>query len=145
VHFATHGILDTRNPEVSGLILSLVDRRGRPRDGYLRLADIYNLRLKADLIVLSSCESASGRNLGSEGVIGLPRGFLYAGARTVIASLWKVDDEATAVLMQGLYARMQRGESVTAALRGAKLELLAIPRYSDPSYWAAFVLEGDYK
>jgi CHAT domain-containing protein len=145
IHFATHGIVDTLHPEMSGLILSLFNKRGEPQEGYLRLSDIYKLKLSADLVVLSSCESALGKDLESEGIIGLPRGFLYAGARSVIASLWKVDDDATATLMKGLYSRMQRGESPSNALHGAQLDLLKGQRFSEPYYWAAFVLEGDYK
>lgn len=145
VHFATHGVVDTRHPEMSGLILSLIDSRGRKQDGYLRLGDIYKLKLSADLVVLSSCDSALGKDLESEGIIGLPRGFLYAGARSVIASLWKVNDEATATLMSSLYARIQRGEGPGSALRGAQLEMVNDQQWSKPYYWAAFVLQGDYR
>ena len=145
VHFATHGIVDARQPEMSGLILSLVDRKGRRQDGYLRLGDIYKLKLSADLVVLSSCDSALGKNLESEGTIGLPRGFLYAGAKSVIASLWKVNDDATAALMSRLYARLQKGETPGSALRGAQLELAHDEQWSNPYNWAAFVLQGDYK
>lgn len=145
IHFATHGIVDTRRPEMSGLILSLLNRRGERQDGYLRLSDIYNLKLSADLVVLSSCDSALGKDLESEGIIGLPRGFLYAGARTVIASLWKVDDDASAALMKNLYRRMQQGESPQTALRKSQLELAKDARYRQPYYWAAFVVEGDYR
>jgi len=147
IHFATHGIMDLRHPEISGLILSLVNQEGKPQDGYLLLEDIYNLKLSADLVVLSSCESALGKELQAEGIIGLPRGFLHAGARSVIASLWKVDDEASAILMKELYTRMRRqGESPSAALREAQLTLIrANDQYSDPYFWAAFVLEGEYK
>ena len=145
VHFATHGIVDPRRPEMSGLILSLIDKNGRKQDGYLRLGDIYNLKLSADLVVLSSCESALGKDLEAEGIIGLPRGFLYAGAKSVIASLWKVNDEATAKLMAGLYARIKRGESPSSALRGAQLEMVHDEQWSKPYYWAAFALQGDYR
>ena len=145
VHFATHGVVDARHPEMSGLILSLVDRKGRRQDGYLRLGDIYKLKLSADLVVLSACDSALGRDLESEGIIGLPRGFLYAGAKSVIASLWKVNDDATATLMSRLYARLQKGESPSSALRGAQLEMVQDERWANPYYWAAFVLQGDYK
>lgn len=145
IHFATHGIIDTRHPEMSGLILSMFNKRGQYQDGYLRLSDIYNLKLSADLVVLSSCESALGKDLGSEGIIGLPRGFLYAGARRVIASLWKVDDAATKTLMSSLYSRLQLREEPGQALRDAQLDLLKDKHLSDPYYWAAFVLEGDYK
>ena len=145
IHFATHGVVDAQRPEMSGLILSLIDRRGKKQDGYLRLGDIYKLKLSADLVVLSSCDSALGKDLDSEGIIGLPRGFLYAGARSVIASLWKVNDEATARLMTGLYTRIQRGESPGSALRGAQLEMAREEQWSKPYYWAAFVLQGDYR
>jgi CHAT domain-containing protein len=145
VHFATHGVVDARHPEMSGLILSLVDRRGKRQDGYLRLGDIYKLKLSADLVVLSSCDSALGRDLESEGIIGLPRGFLYAGAKSVIASLWKVNDDATATLMSRLYARIKKGESPSSALRGAQLEMLQDEHWANPYYWAAFVLQGDYR
>jgi CHAT domain-containing protein len=145
IHFATHGMMDTRHPEMSGLVLSMFDKRGKAQDGYLRLSDIYNLKLSADLVVLSSCESALGKDLGSEGINGLPRAFLYAGARSVIASLWKVDDEASVPLMKMFYSRLQRGENPARALQGAQLDLLKNARLSDPYYWAAFVLEGDYQ
>jgi CHAT domain-containing protein len=146
IHFATHGIIDVHDPEMSGLILSLVNAKGERQDGYLRLGDIYKLKLSADLVVLSSCESALGKELQSEGIIGLPRGFLHAGAKSVIASLWKVDDEASASLMKELYTRMQKGESPSAALRQAQLALMKTKnQYSNPYYWAAFILEGDYK
>ena len=145
IHFATHGIVNSSHPEMSGLILSLIDRRGRKQDGYLRLGDIYQLKLSADLVVLSSCESALGKNLESEGIIGLPRGFLYAGAKGVIASLWRVSDEATSGLMASLYTRIWQGESPSSALRAAQLEMLHGGRWAKPYYWAAFVLQGDYR
>jgi CHAT domain-containing protein/tetratricopeptide (TPR) repeat protein len=145
IHFATHGMMDTRHPEMSGLVLSMFNKRGEYQDGYLRLSDIYNLKLSADLVVLSSCESALGKDLGSEGIIGLPRAFLYAGARSVIASLWKVDDDASVTLMKTFYSRLLRGEGPARALQGAQLEMLKKPQLSDPYYWAAFVLEGEYR
>jgi len=145
VHFATHGVVDARQPEMSGLILSLIDRKGRKQDGYLRLGDIYKLKLSADLVVLSSCNSALGKDLESEGIIGLPRGFLYAGAKSVIASLWKVNDEATARLMSILYVRIHHGEGPSSALRGAQLEMLRDPQWSKPYYWAGFALQGEYR
>jgi len=124
--------------------LSLLNRRGQQQDGYLRLGDIYKLKLSADLVVLSGCNSALGKDLESEGTIGLPRGFLYAGAKSVIASLWKVDDEATAAFMKVFYEQIQRGESLSSALRGAQQEMSHGRRWSQPFYWAAFVLQGDY-
>jgi CHAT domain-containing protein/tetratricopeptide (TPR) repeat protein len=145
IHFATHGVVDARRPEMSGLILSLVDERGRKRDGYLGIGDIYKLSLGADLITLSSCDSALGKDMDSEGIIGLPRAFLYAGAKSVIASLWKVNDEATARMMSTLYARIKNGESPGSALHRAQLEMAHDKRWSKPYYWAAFVLQGDYR
>jgi CHAT domain-containing protein len=145
IHFATHGIIDSRHPEMSGLILSLFNKKGGQQDGYLRLGEIYNLKLSADLVVLSGCNSALGKDLDSEGIIGLPRGLLHAGARSVIASLWKVDDDAAAEFMRGLYARIEHGESPTSALRGAQIEMSLGNRWRAPFYWAAFVLQGDYK
>jgi len=130
---------------MSGLILSLIDRNGRKQDGYLRLGEIYKMKLSADLVVLSSCESALGKDLEAEGIIGLPRGFLYAGAKSVIASLWKVNDEATAKLMAALYERIQRGESPSSALRGAQLKMTRDEQWSNPYYWAAFALQGEYR
>src|SRR5260221_7806421 len=124
LHIATHGIIDIQPPEMSGLILSLISKEGRTKDGYVRLGDIYPLKLSADLVILSACDSALGRDLDSEGIIGLPRGFLYAGARSVIASLWKVDDQATATLMAGLYRRMHQGETPAAAFPGGQPEVV---------------------
>ena len=120
VHFATHGILDNEHPELSGIILSLVDEEGNPQNGYLRLRDIYGLDLPVDLVVLSACRTGLGRSVQGEGLIGLTRGFMYAGSKSVVASLWKVDDEATAELMKNFYASMLRdGLPPAEALRAA--------------------------
>jgi len=145
IHFATHGVMDARHPENSGLVLSMVNKKGEYQDGYLRVNDIYNMKLSADLVVLSSCESALGKDLGSEGIMGLPRAFLYAGARSVVASLWKVDDDATVPLMKTFYSRLQKGDSPSRALREAQLGMLKNAQFSEPYYWAAFVIEGDYR
>jgi CHAT domain-containing protein len=145
IHFATHGFINTSRPELSGLALSLVDRDGRARDGFLRLNTIYNLRLSADLVVLSACQSALGKEVAGEGLIGLTRGFMYAGARRVIASLWQVSDAATAELMKKFYAGMlQRHLPPAAALRAAQLEMARDPRWAAPYFWAGFVLQGDW-
>jgi CHAT domain-containing protein len=148
IHFATHGLLDTRYPGRSGLVLSLINNRGKAQDGYLRLKDIYQLNLSADLVVLSACESALGKDLESEGMIGLTRAFLYAGSQRVVSSLWKVDDEATAELMKHFYQRLHKGESPGLSLRGAQSDLATNPKNPDwklPYYWAAFVLQGEYR
>lgn len=146
VHFATHGVLDTENPALSGLALSTVDERGEPREGFLHLRDVYNLRLDADLVVLSGCRTALGREVRGEGLIGLTRGFQYAGAARVVASLWRVEDRATAALMSLFYRAMwDDGLAPAAALRQAQLRLRSERRFRDPYFWAGFVLEGDWK
>jgi CHAT domain-containing protein/Tfp pilus assembly protein PilF len=146
VHFATHGVLNTRRPELSGVVLSLFDAAGRRQDGFLRLHDVYNLRLGADLVVLSGCQTGLGQDLGGEGLIGLTRGFLYAGARGVVASLWQVDDVSTAELMKRFYrAMLKQGQPPAAALRTAQLELARDPRWTAPFHWAGFVLQGDWR
>jgi CHAT domain-containing protein len=144
VHFATHGIVDNEHPGLSGLILSLYDESGQAIDGFLRLRDIYNLRLPVELIVLSACSTALGKQLQGEGLTGMVRGFLYAGAERVVASLWKVDDEATGELMRRFYVEMlQANRSPAAALRQAQLEMWRQDRWRAPFYWAAFSLQGE--
>jgi CHAT domain-containing protein len=146
VHFATHGLINSTRPELSGLALSLVDNRGRPQDGFLRLNTIYNLWLPADLVVLSACQSALGKEIAGEGLVGLTRGFMYAGAPRVVASLWQVSDLATAELMKRFYAGMlQRRLPASAALRAAQLEMARDPRWAPPYFWAGFVLQGDWR
>jgi CHAT domain-containing protein len=143
VHFATHGVLNTRTPELSGLVLSLVDEQGRARDGFLRLHEIAALPFKPDLVVLSACETARGRRVEGEGTIGLTRGFLAAGARHVVASLWRVDDAATAELMHAFYKRLLRDDVAPAtALRAAQRELAASSAWAHPYYWAGLVVQG---
>ena len=145
LHFATHTMIDNEHPELSGILLSLVDSEGRPSDGFLRMSDIYDLKLSSNLVVLSACSTALGKEVRGEGLIGLTRGFLYAGASGVTASLWKVDDEATAELMGHFYAGMfQRGLTPAAALREAQLALWKEKRWRSPYYWAAFVIQGRY-
>jgi len=146
VHFATHGLINSARPELSGLALSMVDTQGRNQDGFLWLNTIYNLRLSADLVVLSACQSALGKEIAGEGLVGLTRGFMYAGARRVIASLWQVDDVATAELMKRFYrGLLQERLTPAAALRAAQLELQHTPQWSSPYFWAGFVLQGDWK
>jgi CHAT domain-containing protein/Tfp pilus assembly protein PilF len=146
VHFATHGLLDSRHPELSGLVLSLVDHGGKAQNGFLELQDIYNLNLSADLVVLSACETGLGKEVEGEGLVGLTRGFMYAGASRVVASLWKVSDEATAKLMGEFYRGMeQEGMRPAAALRAAQILLWKQRQWSDPYYWAAFQIQGEWK
>jgi CHAT domain-containing protein/tetratricopeptide (TPR) repeat protein len=146
VHFATHGLADTRRPELSGLVLSLVDAAGQPREGFLSLSDIYELDLDADLVVLSGCRTALGKEVRGEGLMGLTRGFLYAGVPRVVATLWKVQDRATAKLMSYFYSALWRDRlPPAAALRQAQRRLRQDRRYRDPYSWAGFVLQGDWR
>jgi CHAT domain-containing protein len=147
VHFATHSILNEKNPERSGVVLSLYDERGRfHEDGFLRLGDIFDLSLPVELVVLSACRTGLGKEFKGEGLIGLTRGFMYAGAPRVIASLWKVDDDATAELMKRFYEKMlKEGMTPASALRSAQASMSAQKRWANPYYWAGFVLQGDPK
>jgi CHAT domain-containing protein len=148
LHFATHAVADTENPELSGLVLSQLDAAGRPHEGFLGLSDIYGLDLHADLVVLSGCRTALGKEVRGEGLIGLTRGFQYAGVPRVMASLWPVDDRDTAELMTRFYKAMWRDHnplSPAAALREAQRSLRHDPRYADPHSWAGFVLQGDWR
>jgi CHAT domain-containing protein len=106
VHFATHGVLDAERPGLSSLVLSLVDAQGKAQDGFLRAHDIYNLKLPAELVVLSACQTGLGKEIKGEGLVGLTRGFMYAGAARVVVSLWNVNDKATAELMTKFYEKM---------------------------------------
>ncbi len=146
LHFATHGLVNPHRPELSGLVLSHLDASGEARDGFLRLADVYDLELGAELVVLSGCRTALGREVRGEGLVGLTRGFLYAGVPRVVASLWQVQDEATAELMRRFYAAMLAdGERPAAALRSAQLSIRRERRWSDPFFWGAFFLQGDWR
>ncbi len=147
IHFATHGLLNSVHPELSGIVLSLVDKTGKPQNGFLRLNDIYNLRLPADLIVLSACQTALGKEVRGEGLIGLTRGFMYAGARRIVASQWAVDDQATSELMKLFYQGMLGEKKLrpAAALREAQIALLKTKRFSAPYYWSAFTIQGEWK
>jgi CHAT domain-containing protein len=146
VHFAAHGLINNQHPELSGVVLSLVDEQGRAQNGFLRLYDIYNLKLNADLVVLSACQTALGKEVRGEGIIGLTRGFMYAGARRVVASLWQVDDRATAELMKRFYqAMLGGGLKPAAALRSAQTEMWRDKRWQAPYYWGAFTLQGDWQ
>jgi CHAT domain-containing protein/tetratricopeptide (TPR) repeat protein len=146
VHFATHGLLDSENPILSGLVLSLFDKQGQTQPGFLNLAGIYNLKLSADLVVLSACQTGMGKYVSGEGLIGLTRAFMYAGVPRVIASVWNVDDLATAELMKHFYASMVREHMrPAAALRNAQVYLWQQKSFRSPYYWAPFLLEGEWK
>ncbi|HYO11900.1 MAG TPA: CHAT domain-containing protein [Thermoanaerobaculia bacterium] len=144
LHFATHSVINDRQPELSGLVFSLVGPDGRPREGFLRLHEIYNLDIEADLVVLSACQTGVGREIRGEGLDGIVRGFMHAGVPGVIVSLWNVDDAATAELMSRFYKHLlDDGQKPPAALRSAQLSMLRDPAWSDAELWAGFVFIGD--
>jgi CHAT domain-containing protein len=144
-HFATHGIVDTEHPELSGVVLSEFDANGKPQDGFLRLHDIYNLKLPADMVVLSACSTGLGQIIKGEGLISLTRGFMHAGSPRVIASLWRVEDLGTSELMKRFYQHMAKGMAPSGALRQAQIEMIRHKRWNSPYHWAGFVLQGDWR
>ncbi|MGB3507964.1 MAG: CHAT domain-containing tetratricopeptide repeat protein [Microcoleaceae cyanobacterium] len=146
IHFATHGFLNATQPELSGIVMSLVDKNGNLQNGFLYLQDVFNLKLSAELVVLSACETGLGEEVKGEGIVGLTRGFMYAGAPRVVVSLWKVNDEATAKLMSLFYEKMlvEKMKPVEA-LRAAQIEMLNSPKWQDAEYWAAFTLQGEWQ
>ncbi len=145
VHLATHGWLHTEHPELSGIILSLFDEKGRPREGLLYAHEIYNLELPAELVVVSACRTALGQEARGEGLISLTRGFMYAGATRVLVSLWSVSDQGTTELMKRFYRGMLEDElPPAAALQAAQVAMLRDDRWRASYYWAGFVLQGDW-
>ncbi|HEY9633983.1 MAG TPA: CHAT domain-containing protein [Coleofasciculaceae cyanobacterium] len=146
VHFATHGCVKKDQPQLSSVVLSLYDKNGAEADGFLRLHDIFNLNLPAELVVLSACETGLGKDVQGEGLIGLTIGFMYAGAKQVAVSLWSVNDTATAELMKKYYQQMlEKGVNSVAALRAAQLEMWKTQAWKAPYYWAAFVVQGEWR
>lgn len=145
VHLSTHGRIDTERPELSQLVFSRFDRRGRPRIGPLMAHEIFELDLPAELVVLSACETALGQEVRGEGLVGLTQGFLSAGAAGVLVSLWQVDDRATARLMERFYRRLLTGAGAAEALRAAQLSLRQETGWQAPYYWAGFVLQGEWR
>jgi CHAT domain-containing protein len=146
VHFATHGLLNSRHPELSGLVFSLVNPLGQPQDGFLQAKDIYNLTLRADLVVLSACQTALGKEIKGEGLVSLTRGFIYAGVPSVVATLWRVADQPTAELMARFYRRLLTDKMrPAAALRDAQISMWQEGHWSAPYYWAGFTLHGEWR
>ena len=145
VHIATHGFLNAERPQFSGLVLSLVGNK--QGDGFLRTDEIFNLKLSAPLIMLSACETGLGKEKRGEGVIGLTRAFMYAGAPTVGVSLWSVADNSTAQLMSDFYKRVLTGPGMSpnAAMRASQIAMIDAKKYSAPFFWAPFVLVGDWR
>jgi CHAT domain-containing protein len=141
IHFACHGFLDEQIPARSALVLTLDEDPNE--DGFLQAREIASLELNADLVVLSACQTGKGRIENGEGVLGLPRSFFYAGARSTISSLWKIDDKSTSEIMPEFYRRLADGHNKAQSLRLAKLDML-YSRFAHPFYWGAFILNGNY-
>ncbi len=144
IHVATHGLLNAERPQFTGVVLSLVGNK--TNDGFVRTDEVFNLRLGSPLVMLSACETGLGKEKRGEGVMGLTRAFMYAGAPTVGVSLWSVADKSTADLMTDFYKRLLTADTTTSsgALRGAQLAMIAGKKYSAPFFWAPFVLVGDW-
>jgi CHAT domain-containing protein len=145
VHIATHGLLNAERPQFTGLVLSLVGNK--TEDGFLRTDEVFNLKLGSPLVILSACETGLGKEKRGEGVIGLTRAFMYAGAPTVGVSLWSVADRSTAELMTNFYKRLLTGQGASPAnaLRAAQTDMIAGKKYSAPFYWSPFILVGEWR
>ncbi len=145
-HFAVHAILQKDTPGSAGMLLSLLDSRGRPEDGILWVRQVQKRPVARDVVVLSGCDTALGETLSGEGVNSLARGFLFSGTRQVAATLWPADDTSSGILMKTFYEDLlRRGMGAAEALREAQLELLKQPRFAAPVYWAGFVVEGQWR
>jgi CHAT domain-containing protein len=146
LHLATHTLINDEHAELSGIALSNFDSEGRRQDGFLRTSEIYRLRLLASLVVLSSCQSALGKEVKGEGLVGLTHAFMYAGVPRVVASLWTVSDNPTAQLMAQFYLEMLKNgrTSPAAALRSAQLTMLKDKRWESPYFWGGFMLQGEW-
>lgn len=147
LHFATHGLLNSEHPELSGILLSMLDEQGRRQNGFLQMHQIYNLHLPAEMVVLSACETGVGKEMRGEGLNGISRGFMYAGAKRVVASLWEVNDASTSQLMKSFYQELRLGTRSgytrpATAMREAQLQLMRQRIWRNPYYWAAFVVQG---
>ncbi len=143
LHIASHGLVDNERPELSSLLVSRFDATGQPREGVVGLPDIFNLQLSAELVVLSACKTGLGTFVRGEGLIGLTRGFMYAGASQIVVSLWSISDQSTARLMTHFYRAMLRDKRPPAvALRQAQLDMRREPRYRHPFFWAPFQVHG---
>ncbi len=147
IHFATHSFLDSMHPELSGIALSMLDRQGKPQNGFLRAHEVFNLKLGAELVVLSGCRTGLGKEVKGEGLYGMTRGFMYAGSKRVVVSLWDVQDQATARLMSDFYRGLlgPKRPHAAAALRAAQISIWREGRWQAPYYWAGFVLQGEPK
>jgi CHAT domain-containing protein len=147
IHFASHAVFDPKNPDQSAIVLSQVDDKGQPVNGVLSAEDIHHLKLLADLVVLSACHTGLGKDVRGEGLLSLTRGFLASGAARVMVSLWAVEDQATAEMMNRFYRRLLGPQAMTpaAALRATQEEMWREGRWDAPYYWGGFVLRGEWR
>lgn len=145
VHFATHAFFDDVNAEGSSIALSFFNRSGEPQNGRLGMREIFNLKLPAELVVLSACRTGLGKEVKGEGLMGITRGFMYAGARRVLVSVYSVNDKATAELMRRFYQRLlgKNRLSSAAALREAQIEMARHSRWRSPYFWSGFIIHGE--
>jgi CHAT domain-containing protein len=141
IHFAAHTLIDDKNPGRSSIILAL--NRNSEEDGFLQMREIFNLKMNADLVTLSACETGLGQLIHGEGIVGLNRAFFFAGANAVLMSLWAVHDEASSLLMERFYFHLRKGRSISDALRSAKIEMISSKYLSHPFYWAGFIVTGN--
>jgi CHAT domain-containing protein len=140
IHFATHSLIDDKKPARSAILLSF--NTGRAGEGLLQTRDIYNLKMNAELVTLSACQTGLGQFIRGEGIEGLSRAFFYAGSSSVLMSLWAVNDQATSLLMERFYRHLRGSESLMGALRNAKLDMIRSAALSHPYYWGGFVING---
>jgi CHAT domain-containing protein len=141
LHFASHGLIDEEKPQFSALVLS--PDPNDEEDGFLTMREVFELKLNADLVVLSACKTGLGKTIRGEGVSGLSRAFLSSGARNVLVSLWNVYDSSTASFMKSFYRNMQQdGTDKLKALKDARMRMIQSGKYSHPYYWAPFILIG---
>lgn len=146
LHLATHGLLDAKHPELSGLVFSLVDENGHATNGYLQAQEIYELNLHAELVVLSACGSGLGQQISGEGTVGLARAFMHAGSPRVISTLWSIEEDSTSELMGQFYDLvLNKKLSPAAALREAQLRLARDKQWASPFFWAGFLLTGEWR
>jgi len=142
LHIATHGYFRDENPDNVGFILSMIDENGHPDPGFITLTELFTTRFNNELVVISGCDTALGRQLDGEGMMGLSKGFLSQGARHVISTLWPVEDKVSADFMGIFYRQLKQHQSVSEALRASQLELRSNDRYRKPFYWAPYVLHS---
>lgn len=144
LHVASHGVFNLEHPELSGIILSLVDKNGNKIPSFLNSKDVLNLKAP-EIVVLSACSTSLGKDVPGEGVVGLAQSFICAGAKKVITTLWNINDQATSVLMEKFYENLLiKKMSVGESLRQAQIHMFQTQQYKHPYYWSAFTIQGEF-